>query len=275
MPAEENDLAKALANTYCPKSAATGWDRVQEYRRTIRYTAKHSDKGSSAVASALELPRGRIRPWMEDGSLPDPVRAIQVADMHGWLTRDWSYTVPHAVNVLVAWVYSGGSIEQRTCVPHFAFPSHLAKTVLERTFDNVGLDYRYDRADDDSRATEAVPAEHASIFGRTLVAWGAPVGAKHERRMLSLPRYLWNAPESVRLDFARTYLLNRGHARHDRPDLPIQIAEHRTQSFREELQSLFRSLVSDADAVRLSGETLLYLAPDAADELFMPPTFGE
>jgi len=44
--------------------------------------------GSSALATRLKLPRSRIRPWLE-GSVPDPVRAIERATAYGWLNAEY------------------------------------------------------------------------------------------------------------------------------------------------------------------------------------------
>lgn len=79
---DHETVARALADTYRGGYAPDPWERVTEYQRVLEYTAEHPNKGSSAVASALELPRGRIRPWM-DGARPDPVCAIQTAEEHG------------------------------------------------------------------------------------------------------------------------------------------------------------------------------------------------
>ncbi len=42
------------------------------------YSSRHPDKGSEAIASALDVPRSRIRPWL-DGGQHDAVRATDVA----------------------------------------------------------------------------------------------------------------------------------------------------------------------------------------------------
>jgi hypothetical protein len=274
MDGDPNRLAQSLANTYQPTGAESGWSRVAEYNRVLAYCAEHPQKGSSAVASALELPRGRIRPWVDGDSKPDPVRAIHVADERAWLAPGWEHAPKRALNVLVAWIFSGGSINERHFVPYFALDETLSESVLSDAIERAGLSYRITRTDDPDRGREAVPDEHASVLGRMLSVLGAPVGQKHERTALSLPSYLWDAPEPIRLDFARTYLLNRGHTRRDRPEMPVQIGESRSDRFREELVALLRSLVDEPAGIRPSGERLVYLYPEAADQLFMPPTFG-
>jgi hypothetical protein len=70
------NVSQVLARTY--GGDRDGWERVTEYQRVLEYTGKHPDKGSSAVASAVGLPRGRIRPWIDDGARPDPVFPLVV-----------------------------------------------------------------------------------------------------------------------------------------------------------------------------------------------------
>jgi len=102
-------VARALTETYTGGYAPDPWERVTEYQRVLEYTAKHPNKGSTAVATALELPRGRIRPWM-DGARPDPVRAIQTAEAHGWLDLDHGAAPFTGLNTLVARIFSAGAI---------------------------------------------------------------------------------------------------------------------------------------------------------------------
>ncbi len=75
----------AVARTYSHPSYD---DPVEDYRRVLEYAAENPTSGSQAIATALDLPRGRIRPWLEDGAMPDAARAIQVADTSGWFVRD-------------------------------------------------------------------------------------------------------------------------------------------------------------------------------------------
>jgi hypothetical protein len=75
---------EALARTYSHPSYADPYEVVEDYRRVAEYRLSHPDAGSTAVARALELPRSRVRPWL-DGSAPDPVHAVQDAQRNGWL----------------------------------------------------------------------------------------------------------------------------------------------------------------------------------------------
>ncbi|MFD1562770.1 hypothetical protein ACFR99_04300 [Haloarchaeobius amylolyticus] len=77
----------------------------------MAYASRHPEKGSSAIALRLELPRGRIRSWL-DGSAPDAVQAIGTAREYGWIDADYGDPEFRALNALVANVFSVGSIEQ-------------------------------------------------------------------------------------------------------------------------------------------------------------------
>lgn len=272
-PTESTDqrpLARALARTYGGRDGRDGWRRVAEYWHVIEYASANPEAGATAVSRATDVPRSRLRPWLESDAKPEPARAVEIADMHGWLCQDFEQPTARALSVLVAWIFSGGSIAAKNYVPLFALGDDLARTTFDRATDQLGIDYRIQRDDAAGRATEAVPADHASILGRTLVAWGAPIGPKNAAADLSLPEWLADAPEAVRLDFARTYVLNRATARADRPDLPIQITEQRAPGYRRALVRLFQHLTS-AEAVVESGEHMVYLRPEAADRLYLPP----
>ena len=92
----------ALASTYPRDGELEAWARVQEYRRVQSFCAEHPEKGSHVVSTALELPRSRIRPWVDGDAKPDPVRAIDSARDRGWLDVDVDSDLGHAWKRLVA-----------------------------------------------------------------------------------------------------------------------------------------------------------------------------
>lgn len=117
-----------------------------------------------------------------NGAKPDPARAVEVADERGWFDGVESDQFG-ALNRLVAWIFSGGSINSNY-VPAFTVDGrteHRATDALE----TLGLDWRRDREHDPNRATEIVPTTHASVLGRALLVLGAPKGAKNERADIS------------------------------------------------------------------------------------------
>ncbi len=268
-------LARRFARTYGGPESRDGWTRVLEYRRVRAFVAEHPELGSSAVASALDLPRSRIRAWVDRDGRPDPVRGLSVARDRGWLEQDFDAATGRALNVLVAWVFSGGSVSDGTYAPSFTYADALTRETVRTALGVLDLDTRTERADDGERATELVPTADASILGRVLVAWGAPLGSKNERTDLSLPAYLRHAPESVRLDFARTYILNRGHVRSDRMTFPVQVTEYRSPEYRDQVLTLFRDVAEEPSTVRASGERTVWLDPEASDRLYLPPELEE
>ncbi|MFC7115836.1 hypothetical protein ACFQH2_13995 [Natronoarchaeum sp. GCM10025703] len=96
---------KSLARTYNVQNRADPWDAVEDYQEYLDVAARHPDSGSSALASKLEMPRGRIRAW-ENGAKPDPARAVEVAEQRGWFEGVDSDEFA-ALNQLVAWILSG------------------------------------------------------------------------------------------------------------------------------------------------------------------------
>lgn len=224
--------AKALARTY--EGPANPWERVQEYERVLEYKSHHPNKGSSAVASALDLPRGRIRPWL-DGGAPDVVRGVRTAEEHGWLDLDARKPAFRGLNVFVAWIYSSGSITRRY-VPRFIVTSPDDRGCLQQAADCADIDLRAAREGEPSRADELVPAADASVLGRVLSTLGAPVGEKVTLRQL--PAYLDDTPDRIRREFARIYLQNRATPR---PDKELwQIKEERPDRYIESLARFFR-----------------------------------
>ncbi|WP_137284564.1 homing endonuclease associated repeat-containing protein [Halorussus salinisoli] len=252
---------EAFARTYNNQSYDDPWTAVEQYHRVKAYTADHPNKGSTAVANALDLPRSRIRPWMEDDARPDCLRGIQTAEEYGWLPLTVDASVFPAFNTLVAWIFSSGSIDEDRVVPSFVVDNEAAKARVTKTLADLGLDARTVREGDHSRATELVPASDASILGRILTALGAPHGKKI--RDLELPSYLGAAPPSVRDEFVDVYLLNRGQTR-DETDT-ITVHEERSSEYLEELAALFRQI--SGGTISVSGQNVI-ISAEAARNLY-------
>ena len=264
-PTDRKRLARALARTY--RGEVDGWTRVQEYNRVIKYTGRHPNKGSAAVATALELPRGRIRPWMDKGAKPDPVHGVQTAAERGWLDLIWEGATLRALTVAVAWLFSGGSVDERF-VPAVAV-ERATRWLAEDMLSALDVGHRERHADSDSRATELVPGADGAVLGRVLVALGAPQGVKREGSVQDLPQWLSAAPVDLRRVFARTYVFNRGTDNPARENRPVILKEDRGPHYRQALRALFESLV-DASAVAGNSKTLA-LTPAAAAVLRQPP----
>lgn len=228
-----------LARTYAPPAYSDPWDLITDYQRVIEYTGAHPNKGSTAVANALDLPRSRIRPWL-DGSIPDAVRGIQFAERKGWLNLSVTDARFRAFNRLIAWIFAGGSIDNSRHVPLFTIPSHEAKTRLENYFNVIDCEYEIVRETDAGRATEARPRTGGAVLGRLLMVLGAPVGTKNETTAMSLPAYLADAPPEIRAEFVDVYLLHRGQRGTEKDTITLN--ESRSASYLQELAVLIESV---------------------------------
>lgn len=193
-----------LARTYNAQSYEDPWDTVEDYQRVLEYTGKHPQKGSSAVGSALDLPRGRVHPWM-NGSRPAPVRAIQIAEARGWLPLTDEGPIFQAFNRLAAWILSRGAIANDYS-PSFVCPTEAEQARLDPLLETLGAPYTIYREDSTARATEARLTEHRTIIGRLLAELGVPVGPRAETT--HLPAYLDSASIPAQQAFADTYLRN-------------------------------------------------------------------
>ena len=260
-------VARALAEQYRGGRYAKPWEVVEQYREVLDYTARKPNLGSSAVAARLDLPRSRIRPWM-NGSRPDPVRAIETAEDYGWLDLEYGECPFRGLNVLVAWVFAAGSIGESNYVPSFTVDDEDALAVFEDVCECVDTPpFRVERSDESERPTEVFFQKDATVFGRLLVALGAPAGNKGPNEEIVLPPYLMGAPEGTRLAFARTVVWHRG-AESTTVNYPLQVCEQRSERYWSQLRWLFEALVGDG--VRGNGPCVRF-DEAAVEKLYRPP----
>jgi len=252
-----------FARTYNTPSYEDPWGCVEDYQRVLEYTAAHPDTGSTAVASALDLPRSRIRPWM-NGSRPDVVRGIQAAEARGWLPLTYETDTFAPLNQLVAWLYSGGALitSGAEIYPTFSLNTSSERDRFETLATQLDLDIRYVHEDTDSRATEARLTEDGSVLGRLFLTVGVPTGRKNPDAAISLPQYLEDAPASARADFVRSYVLNRGqwHAGKE----TVTLREERARGYLRDLAALIEDVTGGA--VSVAGENII-ISADAARNL--------
>jgi hypothetical protein len=249
-PTDTAAAKRTLVRTYNPPAYADPWDCVEDFERVQQAAAKHPNKGSAALASVVDLPRGRIRPWL-DGGRPDCYRGLQTALSNGWMLDEWD-TVGRALNCLAAWTLSSGGINDRW-VPQWVADTGAEFNALERYAEAVGVSLIQTRTDDTTtpdgtrRAAEYRPNTDASVLGRVLSTWTGLQGDKD--RTVRFPRYVRFAPDEVARDFCRVYVAQRGIEReHGRPF--IQIAATRSEAFRRDLLAQIRRVVDEPDAVR-------------------------
>ncbi len=232
---------RALANTYASRSYNTAYQRVILYRKAQRAKTRHPEKGSQALATQLGVDRNAIREWVDGDSVPNPVRAIQITDRRGWLDLDYDSLAFEPLNRLVAWVFSGGSIDSERNVPVFVINASSEADALQADLDALGVGYTAAHSDDPDRSTEIQPAEDAAVLGRVLSILGAPVGSK-SGTALSLPAYLEDAPTTIRREFVDVYLSNRGQRHPDKATMTLR--ETRPQQYLNDLAALFEDVAS-------------------------------
>ncbi|WIV67096.1 hypothetical protein [Natrialbaceae archaeon AArc-T1-2] len=251
---------RALADTFDGGHYVDAWEAVEQYRSVMSYSSRHPTMGSSALAARFDdVPRGRIRTWLDGGS-PDPVRAIDTAHEYGWLHAGFDDETFSGLNALVANVFSGGSIAGQYYQPSFALTQHGEQAHVIDALELAGIDYRI--VDDrDGRADEARPTEDGTVLGRTLAALGAPVGPKAGKR-LALPDYLEDAPDETRERFVHAYLENRAVEREGKDTLTV-----REERNREYLTSLADLIEDVADGPVRLGERDIIISADAARSL--------
>ena len=270
-PTEIETAKRELVRTYETPSYADPWEAVEDYERTIAYTAKHPNKGSQALATSLELPRSRIRPWVDDGSRPDCYRGLQTALKNDWFVDDWTDEVAIALNCLAAWVLSSGSIDDRW-VPTFITAADREEIeTLRRIAHTAGVPLTTTREDED-RPIEWRPDRDASALGRVLYTWLGVRGDK-SKHAVRFPDYVRYAPDHIARDFARVYVQQRGTLREDRGKF-VQLAATRSDRFRADLASTLARAVSEPDAIRASAWPIRIYEP-ALSELRQYPEWLE
>jgi hypothetical protein len=260
-PTDTDAATKALVRTYNPPGYADPWDCIEDYERAQRAAGEHPNKGSQALSSVVDLPRSRIRPWL-DGAQPDCYRGLQTALDRGLIVDSWSTPEARTLTRLAAWLLASGSVSHDTHVPSFIVATPAQDDRLVGYFETVGLRPRIERRS--GKPDEWIPRSDASVLGRVLQTWTGLDGDKSPLET-RFPEFVQYAPVGIARQFAETYVSLRGVVREDR-DGWVQLQADRTARYREALVALLERLV-DADDVR--GDSWpVYLRPDAVERLF-------
>ncbi|AXR79228.1 hypothetical protein [Natrarchaeobaculum sulfurireducens] len=149
---------RGLAATYDGGAYVDAWEAVEQYRKATSYAFRKGVK-SSATARALDLPRGRLRTWIDDGGQPDAIRGIEVAREHGWLDVEYDDLEFTALNMLVANVFSGGSIAEQHYQPSFALNHLDHKSHVVDALEAAGVEYDFYHEEDEDRSTQVRPTD--------------------------------------------------------------------------------------------------------------------
>ena len=254
-PISERDFAA----TYDGGSYMDAWEAVEQYRKATSY-AFRNDVKSGATASALDLPRSRLRTWIDDGGAPDVVRGLESAHEHGWLECAYDDATFQGLNALVANVFSGGSIAEETYMPSFALNHRGDDSHVFDALELAGVEYDVIERGPD-RADEVRPTADGSVLGRVLSTLGAPVGPKTDQH-LTLPPYLEDAPDDVKATFVYAYLENRAIEHEGRATLHIE--EKRNRSYLADLAEVINEVAGGGVDLR---ERVIVISADAAREL--------
>jgi hypothetical protein len=224
-----------------------------------------------AVAQALDLPRGRVRPWL-NGKQPDAARAVTVARERGWIDPDLDSETFRGLNACVAWCLSGGSVGATNYVPRFILWSDADRDRLERIATATGVDLTTLRslAADTDRPAECKPAEHGCVLGRVLAVLGVPVGYQRSMNRSILPPYIERMPRLLQEEFVRVVAHNNDAFD---ADGPVTICTDRPESYCEGTAALV-STVTDADATPTDDGVVLP-QPAIANLADRPPVLAE
>ncbi len=217
---------QALAETYDHPSKDP-WEAVQLYREATQYP---DNWGSTRVASAINsdqsnefegISRSEVRAWVDDDSMPDAARAIDVARDLGWTDDDWTDTT-RALATLVIGVYAFGSIGKRNYVPSWSPDDDESQADIEDALVWAGVGYQHVERDNPAQGDEIKPAQHATKLGRALVVAGAPIGDKNAETVRGLPEWIDDAPMVVKVNLALLFVRGRGSKREQRATRAIQ-----------------------------------------------------
>lgn len=264
--------ARELAATFSTDGDITPWQRVQQYRQVADYTDRHPDQGSTAVATALDLPASRVKSWVYQGSKPNPVHAIDTAHEYDWLDLHPDSEDAKPWVELVAWIYSGGTIRSNMLHPSFYVDDTIdilpdpPLDSLKTSLNDIGVGVEISTRDD-GKPREIRVRDDPILVGRMLTAMGAPVGEKRDNDQLRLPTWLFEADQQTQRVFARLYIQNQGSTQ-DSEQSSIRFFVGWADDFNQDLARLFReaSGLNDDDDVTLTSH-MLKLSPDAVDAI--------
>jgi len=267
MDITESDAIRArFAETYSREDYAHPLRQFEQYD-VVMACREETGAGGRKLSDWTDVPYGRVQGWIYDDSAPIGYRSSQWADSLGLFDLDWEGEQFQGLNELVAWVFSGGTVSMDRYVPLFHVDTpHL--DVCTAAVERAGApDYAVESTPGGGDTKSVRITDAGSVFGRLLVALGAPRGNKHESsQRFGLPCYLGAAPELVRRRFAEIYLLNRAGTAADRNSMFVH--EERPDAYLEGLAGLFRSL-TDAEVWRDSGGGI-YLSESGLDDIDIP-----
>lgn len=256
---------KELAETY---DSETGWQTVQQYRKATRLREQNPKMARAAIARQVGRAPSAVRGWLHEGKTPQVVQGIMTAQEKGWIDIESTSEQWRALNQLVAWIFAGGGISQKTFSPHFSVDDQLALATLHQLLRWANISYRVRRREQAYHSLEISLREGGTVLGRVLRILGAPQGVKAQQDELTLPPYLERVKKEHQREFAQIYILNRCRDLSSSETAGAYVYGISSETFAHELQHLFESIttgeatVSSHDQVWLSSESVRDLAEE-------------
>jgi len=261
-PAGYDTFVAVFARTYShsedPAAVVDLYDDYQQLR------AKYPDAGSSKLSTKLGVPRSTIRKWVDDGATPYVVQGLQTAETRGWIPMEFDSETFHAINKVVAWVMSSGTINADRWGVQFVVDGDDDRSRLEATLSTLGLEtVEPEKPGTDLRGTVLSPTPDGSVLGRVLYSLGAPTGADKRNRDVVLPPYLDRVPARIRREWLVEYLRNRERTR-DTGEEWISFGEKRSESYKRGFVQLVEDVTGAGGST--SG-TEVYISANAVTAL--------
>lgn len=235
------------------------WEAVKLYREA---TKRPNNWGAQRVASAINsdssnefegISRGEVRAWVDDDSMPDAARAVEVARDLGWDADGWTDTT-EALAKLVIGVYAFGSIVEKNYVPSWSPDNEESRAEIEDALTWAGVGYQHVERDADAQGDEIRPGQHGTKLGRALVVGGAPVGDKNSQSVLGLPEWVDDAPMVLKMQLAVLFVRGRGAEQPGKATRTIRT--DRGQQYFDDVARLIQDVTGESATVGEHGVTI-------------------
>jgi len=260
-PSDYDTFVAVFARTYShSEDPAAVVDLYHDYQQL---RAKYPNAGSASLANKLGVPRSNIRKWVDDGAVPYVVQGLQTAETRGWIPMSFDSVEFRAMNRLVAWVMSSGSIHGDRWGVQFVVDDEQARDRLDAALSMLDLEAEeLDEAGTGIRGTMVGVTTDGSVLGRVLHSLGAPRGDEKRAGRIRLPPYLDHAPDAIRRAWLREYLRNR--RREQRGEPWISFSVDRPSQYHRQFVRLVEEVTGESAST--SGIDV-YIGADAVREL--------
>jgi len=261
-PSDYDTFVSVFARTYSHSDDPAAV--VDLYHDFQQLRVKHPNAGSAKLATKLGVHRSHIRRWTDDGAVPYVVQGLQTAETHGWIPMAFDSVEFRAMNRLVAWVMSSGSIHGDRWGVQFVVDDERSRERIDAALSILDLDAEeLDEAGTGINGTMIGVTTDGSVLGRVLHSLGAPHGSRKRDPDVRLPPYLDHAPDAIRRAWLREYLKNRRRSR-DKGEAWISFSEDRPAGYQREFVKVVEDVTGGSASA--SGSDI-YVGTDAVREL--------